>query len=103
MPSTVVVITGSAGAIFSMASFAPQLIKIWKERDASSVSMRMFVLTVVGFSLWAAYGFMLHAWPLLGSNLVCLLLCAAIVHAKWHFRDRSSATKTTRANAETRT
>ena len=30
-------IVGSAAALCSIASFAPQMIKIWKTRDASSV------------------------------------------------------------------
>ena len=79
---------GVAAAVCSMSSFAPQLVKIWKERDASSVSLRMFLLTVAGFILWAAYGLSLRAWPVVGSNLVCLALSAAILHAKWHFRRR---------------
>lgn len=33
-------IVGSAAAICSVTSFAPQAIKIWKERDASSVSLK---------------------------------------------------------------
>ena len=49
---------GTAAALFSMTSFVPQVLKIWKERDASSVSLRMYVVTVVGFSLWTAYGVM---------------------------------------------
>ena len=33
-------IVGSAAALCSIASFAPQMIKIWKERDASAVSLK---------------------------------------------------------------
>jgi len=28
-----------------MASFAPQLIKIWREKDAGSVSLRVYLVT----------------------------------------------------------
>ena len=79
-------VVGTGAAICSMASFVPQLVKIWKARDASSVSLRMFALTVTGFTLWTAYGFMLKSWPIVGSNIVCLILSAAILFAKWHFR-----------------
>jgi MtN3 and saliva related transmembrane protein len=78
---------GTGAAVFSMASFTPQLFKIWKERDASSVSLRMFAMTVTAFILWTIYGFMLKSWPIAGSNTVCLLLSAGILHAKWKFRD----------------
>ena len=30
-------VVGSAAALCSITSFAPQMIKIWKERDASAV------------------------------------------------------------------
>lgn len=84
-------IVGTGAAICSMTSFTPQLFKIWKERDASSVSLRMFLLTVTGFALWTAYGVLLKSWPITGSNIVCLLLSAGILHAKWKFRSGDPA------------
>jgi MtN3 and saliva related transmembrane protein len=81
-------IIGSAAAICSMTSFAPQLLKIWRERDASSVSLRMYVVTVTGFSLWIAYGVLIRSWPVMASNVVCLLLSGAILVLKWRFSRR---------------
>jgi MtN3 and saliva related transmembrane protein len=78
-------LVGAAAAICSMTSFAPQLIKIWRERDASSVSLRMYVVTVTGFSLWIAYGVLIGSWPVMASNIVCLLLSGAILGLKWRF------------------
>lgn len=78
---------GTGAAVFSMLSFTPQLVKIWQSRDASAVSLKMFALTVTGFVLWTAYGFMLGSWPIVGSNTVCLALSAAILYSKWRFRD----------------
>ena len=45
-------VVGSAAAVCSVTSFAPQAIKIWKERDASSVSLKTYSLTVTCFALW---------------------------------------------------
>ena len=61
-------IVGSAAAICSITSFAPQGIKIWKERDASSVSLKTYSLTVSCFILWVVYGVMTQAWPVTVSN-----------------------------------
>ena len=69
-------ILGTGAALCSMASFVPQILKIWRERDASSVSFRMYAVTVTGFSLWIAYGAMITSWPVVGSNIVCLALSA---------------------------
>lgn len=73
---------GLGAALCSMGSFVPQLIKIWRERDASAVSLRMFVLTVAGFTLWSLYGALRGGWPLVLSNLVCLALSTAILASK---------------------
>lgn len=76
---------GCAAALCSMTSFVPQVLKIWKERDASSVSLRMYVVTVIGFSLWTAYGVMLASWPLVASNVISLLLSGAVLVMKLRF------------------
>ena len=76
---------GVAAALCSMASFVPQVVKIARERDASSVSLRMYVVTVIGFALWAGYGVLLGSWPLVGSNLISLALSAAVLILKLRF------------------
>ncbi len=81
---------GVAAAICSMTSFVPQVVKIWREKHAGSVSLRMYVVTVAGFSLWILYGVALGSWPLVGSNLVCLSLAAVILALKIRYgRPRS--------------
>ena len=78
-------IIGTLAALCSMASFVPQIVKIWRDRDAESVSLRMYVVTVTGFSLWTAYGVMSHSWPVIGANTVCLVLSGIILGLKWRF------------------
>lgn len=78
---------GTAAALCSMVSFTPQILKIWREKDASSVSLRMWLLTVAGFALWTAYGVMLGSWPVAVSNAVCLILSGMVLGLRWKFRD----------------
>ena len=81
-------IIGTLAALCSMSSFVPQIVKIWRERDADSVSLRMYVVTVTGFCLWTAYGVMTGSWPVAASNTVCLVLSGMILLLKWRFRDQ---------------
>jgi MtN3 and saliva related transmembrane protein len=81
-------IVGTAAALCSMTSFAPQIVKIWREHDASSVSLRMYVVTVTGFGLWIAYGLLTRSWPVTVANTVCLLMSATILVLKWRFDRR---------------
>ena len=78
-------VVGVAAGLCSMASFVPQILKILREKDAESVSMRMYVVTVTGFVLWTAYGALLGSWPVWLSNAVNLTLAAAILALKLRY------------------
>jgi MtN3 and saliva related transmembrane protein len=78
-------VIGAGAALCSMTSFVPQIAKIVRERDAESVSLRMYAVTVTGFALWMAYGVMIEGWPLVVANAVCLILSATILVLKWRF------------------
>jgi MtN3 and saliva related transmembrane protein len=77
---------GTAAAICSMTSFAPQIIKIWRENDASGVSTLTNVVIVTGFVLWTTYGVLLGSWPVMVSNTVCLLMSATVPAMKLRLR-----------------
>ena len=87
MSSLLINVIGTGAALSTITSFVPQIIKIIRERDASSVSLRMYALTVSAFSLWTIYGVMLGAWPLVAANSVSLTLAATALVCKWRFRD----------------
>ena len=67
-------VVGTLAALCSITSFAPQMIKIWKERDASSVSLKTYSLTVICFVLWTTYGVLTGAWPIIVANLITFAL-----------------------------
>lgn len=76
---------GVVAGLCSMASFIPQIIKIWKERDASSVSLGMYAVTIVGFACWTTYGGLSGSWPVAVSNAVCLALVITIIILRLRF------------------
>ena len=78
-------IVGTGAALCSIASFAPQMIKIWKERDASAVSLKTYSLTVTCFVLWTAYGVMTGAWPVTVANACALVMASGVLAMKWRF------------------
>lgn len=79
---------GTAAALCSITSFAPQIIKIWRERDASAVSLRTYSLTVTCFALWVGYGLLTTAWPIIVANACALVMATGVLLMKWRFRDR---------------
>jgi MtN3 and saliva related transmembrane protein len=74
-----------------MTSFTPQVVKLWRDRDANAVSLKMYVVTITGFALWTAYGVMLGRWPLIASNLVCLGLSATVLALKVRLDHKAAA------------
>lgn len=78
-------VVGVAAAVCSMSSFAPQIAKIWRDRDASEISLTMYLVTVTGFVLWSGYGLIIESWPVAVSNLICLGMSATVLALKWKF------------------
>lgn len=76
---------GAAAALCSITSFAPQMIKIWTERDASSVSLKTYSLTVTCFALWTGYGVLIRAWPIVAANACALVMASIVLGLKWRF------------------
>jgi MtN3 and saliva related transmembrane protein len=78
-------VVGTVAALCSMTSFAPQIAKIWRDRDASEISLAMYLVTVTGFCLWIGYGVLIKSWPVAVSNTICLGMSGAVLALKWRF------------------
>jgi MtN3 and saliva related transmembrane protein len=83
-------VVGTAAAVCSITSFAPQMIRIWKEQDASAVSLRTYSLTVTCFALWVGYGVLTTAWPIIVANACALVMAAGVLTMKWRFSRKAS-------------
>jgi MtN3 and saliva related transmembrane protein len=85
MPTWIVNAIGVAAGLCSIVSFIPQILKIWRERDASGVSLRMFLVTSTAFLLWTLFGVFQSSWPLIAANATCLTLALTIVALRLKF------------------
>ena len=73
---------GFIAAILTTVAFVPQVIKSWRTRDLSGVSLTMYSLFTVGVALWLAYGVMLGNWPIIIANAITLLLAGFVLVIK---------------------
>lgn len=85
MGELVVNAVGTAAGLCSIASFVPQIIKIWRDKAAPGVSLKMFSVTTSAFVLWTLYGVLQNSWPIAAANGVCLALAATIVVLRLRF------------------
>ncbi len=76
---------GFIAAIFTTASFLPQVLKVWRTRSAKDVSLVMYLLFLAGVALWLTYGILIESWPVILSNLITLILAGAVLVMKLRF------------------
>lgn len=79
-------ILGLAAGICTSSSVIPQLVKTIQEKKASDVSWIMFLVLIVGNSLWIYYGLKKSDIPIVSTNIFLLLLNAAMLLCKWIYR-----------------
>jgi MtN3 and saliva related transmembrane protein len=78
----VVTIVSLFAATLSMVSFVPQAWSIIKSRSTDGISLKMYLITVVGFLLWLTYGVLSMQWAIIGQNIICLVLSSFILTMK---------------------
>jgi MtN3 and saliva related transmembrane protein len=83
-------IVGIAAGVFTGTSMLPQLIKIFKEKKASQVSVFMLVILIAGLSLWVWYGFLKKDWPIIVTNLFSLVVNLMMIFLRYKYRDKES-------------
>jgi MtN3 and saliva related transmembrane protein len=80
-----ITIIGLIASIATGTSLLPQLIKIIREKKASTVSPGMLALLFIGLIAWICYGVLKKDWILIVSNAFSLLinLIIAILSIKY--------------------
>ena len=73
---------GMIAAVLTTIAFLPQVLRTWKTRSTSDISLGMFVTYVTGIVLWLAYGLLLGDLPLICSNAVTLVFSGTILALK---------------------
>jgi MtN3 and saliva related transmembrane protein len=81
---------GYVAAFCTTAAFIPQVLLVWRQRSAKSISLAMYLSFCFGVFLWLCYGIIIGAWPLAINNGVTLVLASAVLVMKWRF-DRAPA------------
>ena len=79
MNSLQVEIIGLIAASFTTFAFVPQVFKIWKNSNASGVSISMYVIMLIGLCIWLYYGFLIKSLAVIIANLVSGLLQLFII------------------------
>ena len=78
---------GLIAGLFTTIAFVPQVVKIWKSKQAQDISFAMFAIFSTGVALWIVYGFIIGSLPVILANSVTFALALAVLILKLYFRD----------------
>lgn len=76
---------GFLAGFLTTVSFLPQVVKTWKSRSASDLSLGMFSVFSVGVICWLVYGLLLQEMPMIFWNAVTLVLVMILLIMKLKF------------------
>ncbi|WP_407050238.1 SemiSWEET family sugar transporter [Methyloraptor flagellatus] len=76
---------GGLAALFTTLCWLPQVVKVIRDRDTSSLSLTTFATLVTGLAFWLAYGVAIQSWPIIIANSLTLALNATILAVKLRY------------------
>lgn len=76
---------GLIAGILTTLAFVPQVLRVWRTRSATDISLPAFASLVIGIVLWIVYGLLLDSVALLLANGVTLFLALGILVGKIRF------------------
>jgi MtN3 and saliva related transmembrane protein len=77
---------GYFAGFFTTIAFVPQVLKTWKSKSASDLSLWMFLVFSLGVLCWLIYGILLVEVPIVFWNTVTLILALALLIMKLKFK-----------------
>jgi MtN3 and saliva related transmembrane protein len=75
-------LTGVFAAIFTTASYFPQIKKCWDTRQSDDLSLHMLLILSAGLSLWIVYGVLRSDIVITVANVVSLLCLVTLLGFK---------------------
>jgi MtN3 and saliva related transmembrane protein len=79
-------VIGYVAALFTTFSLLPQIIRIWKLKEARDVSLFMPLMVSIGALLWLVYGIMIAEAPVIVANAVSLLVALTTLFVTIKYR-----------------
>ena len=73
---------GMVAGLCTSFSFVPQMIKAWREGDTEAISKRMYMASLLAYSLWLVHGLMICSLPVILFNAANLLFAGIILALK---------------------
>ncbi|HEX2964594.1 MAG TPA: SemiSWEET transporter [Syntrophorhabdaceae bacterium] len=77
---------GYIAALFTTFSLMPQVIRVWRLKEARDVSIYMPVMISIGAVLWIVYGILIAETPIIVANGVSLIIGLITIYTTARYR-----------------
>jgi len=84
---------GIIAGCLTAISLLPQIIKVIREKDASTISTLMPFVLLAGNGLWIWYGLLLEAWPITLTNTFSVLCDLTIIFLRLKYAGKKDTGK----------
>jgi len=68
--------------------YYPQAYKIWKKKNAESVSLVSYIIFVLGTLTWTLYGFYIKSWVIVVSFIIGVIGSSLVLILKLYYTDQ---------------
>jgi len=81
-------IIGLMAAILTTTAYVPQVIKTWKTKNVSNLSLTMYIVMFSGVMMWLTYGILQKSIAIVLANIVTGALTFTIIFLKIKYRKK---------------
>lgn len=82
---TAIDILGMTAGCISSITFLPQVIKTWKTKSATDISLLMFTFATISVIMWLVYGIILQNVPIIFTNSMVLFFSLVMLFFKYKY------------------
>ena len=79
-------VIGLVAAVFTTASFLPQVFKTYKTKDTSGLSLAMYIIFFIGVLLWLIYGIWIESLSIILANIITAILTLYLLVMKIKYK-----------------
>ena len=71
---------GYIAGVLTTVCYIPQVIPVFKPRDARGISLLFIILLLIGVLAWLLYGILLALFPMILWNSIGLVIVATLIY-----------------------
>ncbi len=83
-------IIGYTAACFTTFSLLPQIVRMYRLKEAKDVSLFMPLMVAIGSVLWVVYGFLIASPPVIAANGIALIIAVITVMFAVRYRRKQA-------------